>query len=252
MEFAGIYGTRQSMQVPIEIGIVICPPNAEVPSFFGKAFNWPIDVELWKNRTDDLGKRIDGKRRVFNLASPGRSRQFDHNYSLDAAGWQAAQRAVARLNRDLKDFMQVLSREDIATLVFFSGRLEIEALRNSRVRTSRFAIRDLQDEIRSRFHLREDISLDRAALVAGLVIGETEIRSLHFSYPVPERYRYLMKPHKAIGDAARMFLVDLEGSRFPDQFGSRLTGHIEEYDQRRIAGKSLQQGENGQFRPQTM
>jgi hypothetical protein len=79
MEFAGVYGTHQGMQVPIEIGVVIHQPDTDTLSFSGKAFKRTIDVELWKNFTDDVGKRIVGQRRVFNLASPGHTKIFDKN-----------------------------------------------------------------------------------------------------------------------------------------------------------------------------
>ena len=102
-----------------------------------------------------------------------------------------------------------------------------------------FLIRDLQEEIRSRFHLKEHVSLDRVSLVARFSITEETIYSAHFSYSLPEKYRYLIKPHKAIGDAARMFLADREFHRYPDQFGERLTKHLEEYEQRKIAEKSV-------------
>ena len=76
MEFAGIYGTHQNLQIPIEIGVVIHQPDTDAISFTGKAFSRNIDVELWKNITDDVGKRIDGTRRVFNLASRGSTKNI--------------------------------------------------------------------------------------------------------------------------------------------------------------------------------
>lgn len=56
MEFAGIYGTHQSMEIPIEIGVVIHQPDSDTVLFTGKAFNRNIDIELWKNIADDVGK----------------------------------------------------------------------------------------------------------------------------------------------------------------------------------------------------
>lgn len=82
MEFAGIYGTRQLMQIPIEIGVVLHDPGTDSLSFAGKPFSYDIDVELWKNITDDVGKRVDGKRRVFNLAEPGLTREYNRRLIL--------------------------------------------------------------------------------------------------------------------------------------------------------------------------
>ncbi|MDD1696365.1 MAG: hypothetical protein LUQ54_05655, partial [Methanoregula sp.] len=165
MEFAGIYGTHQEMQIPIEIGVVIYQPDSDALSFAGKAFNRTIDVELWKNITDEVGKRIHGQRRVFNLASTGHSKNFDKKFHLGTVGRKEARREICRVYQDLREFMQALNQKDIGTLVFFASRREMETFRNSQVKTDGFLIRDLQDEIRSCFHLKEHVSLDRVSLV---------------------------------------------------------------------------------------
>jgi hypothetical protein len=247
MEFAGIYGTHQEMQIPIEIGVVIYQPDSDALSFAGKAFNRTIDVELWKNITDEVGKRIHGQRRVFNLASTGHSKNFDKKFHLGTVGRKEARREICRVYQDLREFMQALNQKDIGTLVFFASRREMETFRNSQVKTDGFLIRDLQDEIRSCFHLKEHVSLDRVSLVTDFGITKSTISSAHFSYILPEKFRYLIKPHKAIGDAARMFLVDLEFHRHPKQFGEQLTGHLEEYERRKNSEKSAPDDGNGQI-----
>jgi hypothetical protein len=247
MEFAGVYGTHQGMQVPIEIGVVIHQPDTDTLSFSGKAFKRTIDVELWKNFTDDVGKRIVGKRRVFNRASPGHTKIFDKKFHLNTEERKEADCTIAAVYRDLRGFMQGLNHKDIGTLTFFARRREIETFRYSRVRTDGFIIRDLQDEIRSYFHLKEDVSLDRVSLVTRFGISKSMVSSEHFSYSLPEKFRYLIKPHKAIGDACRIFLGDLEFHLYPEIFGEQLTGHLEEYERRKVAEKPVQDRGNGQF-----
>jgi hypothetical protein len=247
MEFAGIYGTHQGMQIPIEIGVVIHQPDTDTLSFTGKSFNRPIDVELWKNITDDVGKRIEGQRRVFNLASPGHSKIFDKKFHLGTEGRKEARRAIATVYQDLREFMQTYNQKDIGTLVFFARRREMETFRYSRVKTAGFLIRDLQEEIRSCFHLKEHVSLDRVSLITNFGITKSTVSSAHFSYTLPEKYRYLIKPHKAIGDAARMFLVDREFHQYPEKFGEQLTGHINEYERRKVAEKPAPDDGNRQF-----
>lgn len=242
MEFAGIYGTHQGMQIPIEIGVVIYQPDNDTLSFAGTAFSRTIDVELWKNITDDVGKRIEGQRRVFSLASRGHTKNFDKKFHLGTKGQNEARHAIFGVHQDLREFMQALNHKDIGTLVFFASRRERETFRNSRVQTDGFLIRDLQDEIRSEYHLKEHISLDRASLVMDFGISNTTVRSAHFRYTLPEKFRYLMKPHKAIGDAVRMYLVDREFHEYPEVFGERLKGHLEEYEHRKCAEKSVFQG----------
>jgi hypothetical protein len=165
MEFAGIYGTHQGMQIPVEIGVVIHEPDTDTLSFAGKAFNRTVDVELWKNITNDVGKRIEGQRRVFNLESPGHSKIFDKKFNLDNEGKREARQTITGVYQDLREFMQALNHKDISTIVFFACRREMETFRHSRVKTAGFLIRDLQNEIRSCFHLKEHVSLDRVSLV---------------------------------------------------------------------------------------
>jgi virulence-associated protein VapD len=246
MEFAGIYGTHQGMQIPIEIGVVIHQPDTDRLSFVGKAFNRNIDVELWKNITDDVGKRIEGKRRVFNLAFPAHTKSFDKTFHLDTNGRKEARRAIAAVYQDLREFMHALNHKDISTLVFFARSREMEAFGHSRVKTDDFLIRDLQDEVRSCFHLKEHVSLDRVSLITQFGITKSTISSVHFSYTLPEKFRYLIKPHKAIGDAARIFLVDLEFHRYKERFGEHLTGHIEEYERRKMAELPARDSGSGQ------
>ena len=247
MEFAGIYGTHQSMQIPIEIGVVIHKPESDVLSFAGKAFTPNIDVELWKNITDDVGKRIEGQRRVFNLASRGNTKIFYKKAHIGIAGRRTANTAIEGVHRDLREFMQALNQMDIGTLVFFARRREMETFQNSKVTTDGFLIRDLQEEIRSCFHHKEHVSLDRVSLVTGFGITRSAIRSAHFSYTLPEKFRYLIKPHKAIGDAARMLLVDLEFHRYRETFEEQLTKHIEEYERRKVVEKRALSEGNGQI-----
>lgn len=235
MEFAGIYGTLQGLQIPIEIGIVIHEPISDTLSFAGKTFSRDISVELWKNITDDVGKRIVGQRRVFNLSSRGQTTPFDKSYRLSAGDRKKAQTAIAGVHQDLMNFLRTLNQSDIGTLVFFARRREIETFRHAGVNTDGFCIRDLQEEIREAFRLKEHISLDRVSLVTGFGISGPNFHSCHFSYPLPEKYRFVIKPHKAIGDAARMILIDRELQEYPEDFGALLRRHIEAYDQRRQA-----------------
>jgi hypothetical protein len=252
MEFAGIYGTRQGIQIPIEIGVVIYSPQTDTVSFTGKTFSLDINVEHWKNVTNDLGKRINGHRRVFNLIAPGRSKNFDAKFHLDPQERNRAHHAIAIVHKDLREFMRSLNHYDIGTLVFFARQREMETFKNSGVKTEEFLIRDLQNEIKTRFHLEEHISLDRMSLVTDFRIVKSSAVSTHFFYTIPEKFLYRVKPHKAIGDAARMFLVDQEFLRFPEEFGERLKDHLSHYEKRKQAEFATRNGESGASQPQTM
>jgi HAMP domain-containing protein len=209
MEFAGIRGTRQGMQIPTEIGVVLHNPATDTLSFAGKAFCHDIEVEVWKNVTDDLGKRVDGYRRTFNLARPAVSIPDDKKSRLTAEGTRHARAAIGAVHRDVKTFMQALNHRNISTLVFFAKRRELETFQQARVNLDGFLIRDLQTEIRHEYELKEDVSLDRMSLVIGFILNGKAISSSHFSCSVenldPNK---LYEPVKVSeNDLARDFLL---------------------------------------------
>jgi hypothetical protein len=237
MEFAGIYGTHQRMQIPIEIGVVLHDPATDALSFAGKPFQADIEVELWKNILNDVGKRVDARRRVFNLANTARTQQFDHRFHLSPAGARKARTAITAVNIDLRLFMQALNSRNIGTLVFFARQREMVAFRQARVRTDGFLTRDIQHEIAHAMQLKEQISLDRMSMIIGFGISSTMIRSAHLSYTIPQQYQYVIKPHKAIGDAARMFLVDLEFGQYLKETRAGIKDHLLHYEKAREAAR---------------
>jgi hypothetical protein len=234
MEFAGIRGTRQGMQIPTEIGVVLHDPASDKVAFAGKAFGRDVEVEVWKNITDEVGKRVDGHRRVFNLARPGEMLPDDRKFRLDAEGTRRARKAIAGAHADIRAFMQALNHNNIDTLAFFARRREMETFHQARVNTDGFVLRDLQSEIRHEYSLKEDVSLDRMSLVIGFSLRYDAITSMHFRYPIPEKFRYIIKPHKAIGDAARMLLVSQEFHLHSREFGEGVRVHIRHYEARKI------------------
>ena len=237
MEFAGIYGTHQRMQIPIEIGVVLHDPDTDALSFAGKPFQADIEVELWKNILNDVGKRVDARRRVFHLADTARTQPFDHRFHLGSGGARKARTAIAAVNNDLRIFMQALNSRNIGTLVFFARQREIVAFRQAQVRTDGFLTRDIQHEIAHTMQLKEQISLDRMSLIIGFGLTSTTIRSAHLSYTIPPQYQYVIKPHKAIGDAARMFLVDMDFGQYQKETGAGIKDHILQYEKVREAAR---------------
>jgi hypothetical protein len=237
MEFAGIYGTHQRMQIPIEIGVVLHDPANDALSFAGKPFKADIEVELWKNILNDVGKRVNARRRVFNLAEPARTQPFDHRFHLSPAGARKARMAITAVNTDLRLFMQALNSRNIGTLVFFARQREMIAFRQAHIRTDGFLTRDIQQEIAHVMQLREQISLDRMSLIIGFGLTRSTIRSTHLSYTVPKQYEYVIKPHKAIGDASRMFLVDREFGQYQKETRTGILDHILQYEKEREAAR---------------
>ena len=204
-------------------------------------------MELWKNILNDVGKRVDSRRRVFNLADTACTQQFDHRFHLSPAGARKARTAIAAANADLRFFMQALNSRNIGTLVFFARQREMVAFRQARVRTDGFLTRDIQHEIAHAMQLKEQISLDRMSLIIGFGITSTTIKSAHLSYTIPPQFQYVIKPHKAIGDAARMFLVDKEFGQYPKETSAGIKDHILQYERAREAARIQREAEQGPF-----
>jgi HAMP domain-containing protein len=96
MEFAGIRGTCQGMQIPTEIGVVLHEPVSDTIAFAGRAFSHDVEVELWKNVTNDVGKRVNGYRRAFNLSRPAETLPDDKKCRLTAEGARCARKEIGR------------------------------------------------------------------------------------------------------------------------------------------------------------
>ena len=159
---------------------------------------------------------------------------FDKKYHLDNDGAHRAQEAIAAVHGDIREFMHVLNRKNIDTLAFFARKREVETFQRARVNLGGFTLRDLQSEIRSKYSLKEDVSLDRMSLVIGFALESGIISSAHFTYPIPEKFRYIIKPHKAIGDANRMLLVSQEFRHHPGEFEAGVREHVRHYELRKI------------------
>ena len=71
------------------------------------------------------------------------------------------------------------------------------------------------------------------SLVIGFLLQEDAITSKHFRYAIPEKFRYIIRPHKAIGDTARMLLVSQEFKNHPQEFEDGVREHLRDYDARK-------------------
>ena len=82
-------------------------------------------------------------------------------------------------------------------------------------------------------------------LIIGFDLTSTTIKSAHLSYTIPPQYQYVIKPHKAIGDAARMFLVDMEFGHYQKETCAGIKDHILQYEKAREAARIQREEEQG-------
>lgn len=236
MEFGGICGTGQRMKVPVEAGAVIHDEGTGSVCFAGREFSSPMDVTVWKNVTDDLGRTIGKDPRTIGPDRGISGEAGMRRVRLDREGLKLALKSTRAVHAELKKFMHGLNGCGITTLVFYAADYELAALRQARVNLAGFLIRDLQEEIRSRYSRKDVLSLDRLSYITGFAAVDGCFSSRHFRFPVPEAFRHRMKPHDAIGDAARIFLAAREFECYQDELGGKIGEYLKLCESREKRG----------------
>jgi len=94
------------------------------------------------------------------------------------------------------------------------------------VDTGGIACVDLQRDIQRLLGMKDHLSLDRVSTIIGFSFSKARIRSMHFSYRVPPPLRHFIKPHRALGDAARIFLLSRELAEAGETFKARARAHL--------------------------
>lgn len=211
MEFGHVYGTHRGLVMPIEVGAVIYDPMTDEADFAGLNMKYDIEVEVWLNTTDALGRKTGVATHVVN---PGRRHAdiaYNPRHRLDHEGWRAARETVAASFHDLGVFMERLClEEEVDRFSFFAKNMECKALEMAGFDLAPYRCTDLQRDIKRALQMKDFLSLDRSACIIGFEAERGIIRSNRFSYAVPDRYLASIRPHSAVGDAARIFLLGRE------------------------------------------
>lgn len=219
MEFGHVYGTHRRIMMPIEVGAVAYDRAGDRAVFAGRTFAHDLDVEIWGSSTDALGRRTGVVTTVANTGRKICGLPYNPRFRLDRAGWKRAWKAAADSFSALDRFMSDFCRQTCpAAFTFFARSMECRALDRAGFDLEPYACTDLQREIRTALGMKQSLSLDRAACIIGFGSGDGAIRSEHYRYPVPDRYCPFMRPHRAVGDAARIFLLAREFSASRETF----------------------------------
>jgi hypothetical protein len=226
MEFGGVCGTWQRMKLPVEVGVIMHHPECDELMFSERKFSYDIDITVWKNITDELGRTVGKNPCSINPARNEIESGHVKKIRLDQKGRQNAYRISRIVQTDLKDFMRSLNGCCISTMVFFAADYEKTTLAQAGVNLSGFEVHDLQSDLKSVFGLKDVLSLDRLSHIIRFDASEGHISSLHFRYPVPEPYRDRMNPHDSIGDSARIFLASQEFHNHREELGKRIKEYL--------------------------
>jgi hypothetical protein len=219
MEFGHVHGTRSAVVLPVEAGALIWRPDGDDLCWAAHCTRPDLEVELWANIVDARGFTTGTAATVVNPARGGGHRPFDPGYRLPDAGRRPARREAARAYAETGRFLrELLTGERVSTLAFYAARREQDAFHRAGIAIRPYRRRDLQQEIRRLLGMDRLLSLDRAAGIIGFAAAGASVESRHFGYPVPPQFAAQIRPHRALGDAARIFLLFREYSDHGEEF----------------------------------
>jgi hypothetical protein len=237
MEFGAIYGSCYKDYIPLEIGGIISNPKTDSLSsvnFVHHEFPYDGDVILRKSLTDDLGHTIGFSETVANTKRNEEQKKFDPSYILNSSDKIDRKKEAYRMSfKKLRDyFYDLIKKYNIKQLVFFGGSEDLKVLKKAHINISNLDILDIQHTIEQK--LQYQFSLDKVSKVIEFYSNENSIGSTHFCYalPFPLKYRHVIKPHRAIGDGCRIFLVYQEFVRYPQAFIEKSTHHLQKIAKR--------------------
>lgn len=217
LEFGSIYGSWQRDYVPSELGVVMLDPRTGRIDFASERFYSDIDLVLRKNITDAQGNVVGVSERVANIKQGVFDKAFDRSFRLRPKQKWEARRAGYKQFTHLRSRMSaILSASAVKELVFFGMGEDRVVLSRACFDLSPFQVFDLQERVKKL--TKRVFSLDRLALAIDFRVESGRIRSRNFSHPIPTKYQHFMKPHRAICDAARIYLTHKELEHDSDKF----------------------------------
>lgn len=228
LEFGHVHGTHKQISMPIEAGIVFYDNTTNSVDFSGRKFTYDIDVERWKSQIDQYGNRIGTSASVANLKRRDYNIDLDKGYHLSREQKKNAYKIARKAYGNLKSFIcEALDLQSIDKLIFFGDRLERDAFKRAKINTMNYEWVDLQREIMNECNFENQFSLDKLSYSIKFHSNMKHMRSFNFKYEIPEKYKYQIKPHKALGDCARMFLAYKEFNHNRNRFKKIITDYLE-------------------------
>jgi predicted nucleotidyltransferase len=206
MEWGQVYGSYRRDFVPIEVGAVISGLEDSVPVLESRKFRHDINLVIRRNTINQIGKTIGFSEWVANIGRGEYQKPFDPSYRLEKTDKIAARKLSRKVLSELRQHLHSLFKKyQISQIVLFGGHEDLNLLRKANINTSDITIVDIQRIIQK--EVRYLFSLDKISLIIGFYSSNKAFGSKNFRYPLPEHYKYLIKPHRAIGDACRIFVI---------------------------------------------
>lgn len=217
LELGTLYGSFYRDSYPTEVGVLLYNQKKDIAVFRGDVFRCDAELVLRKNIVNDVGIVTGVKEQVVNLQKREYNKPYDKTYKLSKKEITQQQKSCTKNYQLLgQRLLKILKTYNVQILIFWGKENDIKALRRAKVDLSNIQILDLQKIIRHKTGYL--FSLDKLSIIYQYRIENNEFCTKHFRYPIPKQYRYILKPHKAVGDTTRIFLLYKEFYRAQQEF----------------------------------
>ncbi len=228
-EAGQVYGMRGSqINIPTEIGVVLFDPEYDMVSYKQKRFVHDIDLVVRKNVIDENGVKTGTSVSLINQGRDCRDLEYDRRFRAKREDIKRGLQVSREVHTTIRNYMRGLESEfDISSFWFFSDPMEKEIFRRAGYDISGYELYDMQRIVKKECPGISSLpSLDKLSIAHNFRVEADEIISSNFSYKIPEKKSHLFRSHRALGDAARIFLLCREYSHDKGEFAERTIGHM--------------------------
>ena len=228
-EAGQVYGMRGSqINIPTEIGMVLYDPEDDIVTYRQQKFVHDIDLVVRKNVIDENGVKKGLSVSVINQGLDCYDMEYDRRHRAGAREIKKGMRISAEVHRSIKNYMSGIEEEfDISSFWFFSDTLEKEIFKRASYDLSGYDLYDFQRIVKKECPSISSLpSLDKLSVAHNFKVEGSEIVSSNFRYSIPGRKRHLFRNHRALGDAARIFMLCREYYYDTKEFAERTVDHM--------------------------
>jgi hypothetical protein len=206
LEFWTLYGSYRRDFIPIELGILIYNPVKDEIVIKGAKFRCDVELVLRKNLINEYGKIIGVNEKVANLEKQQYNKPYDKTYKLTSPEKKCLREKCTKNYYLLKAHLSKTFHEfNVTEIIFFGKTEDINQIKKSRFNLSDFNVLDMQEEVKK--YTDTLFSLDKLSIIVKFKSDRVFFSSENFNYKIPKKYVHLIKPHRAVGDVARIFLI---------------------------------------------
>ncbi|MBN1432349.1 MAG: hypothetical protein JW931_06210 [Methanomicrobiaceae archaeon] len=228
-EAGQVYGMRGSqINIPTEIGVVLYDLEDDRVSYRQKMFVHDIDLVVRKNVIDENGVKKGTSVSLINQARECYNLEYNRRHRANNEDIRRGLSVSGEVHRSVRNYMKDLENEyEISSFWFFSDSMEKEIFKRAAYDISGYNLHDFQRIVKKECPTISSLpSLDKLSVAHNFKVEKHEIVSSNFSYSIPAKKRHLFKSHRALGDAARIFLLCREYFHDTKEFTERTVGHM--------------------------